>query len=150
MAVVALSPNVTLKAGVWYLDRVRVKILPAGGIIWIPGGNRDVRLELLFPNPKIAMRMATDPWNTEWWFYARGEYGGGSWTIKRDNIAGEPIQEVDYNDLRAALGVEFDSYSRFDGLFEVGLAFERELYYRSATPTFHPTPTVFLGGQLAY
>jgi hypothetical protein len=94
--------------------------------------------------------LATDSRNTEWWFYVRGEYGGGSWTIKRTNIPGMPQDQVDYNDIRAAVGFEFDSYSGLDGLVEVGIAFERELFYRSGTPTFYPNPSIFLGGQLAF
>jgi hypothetical protein len=146
----AFSPSFTIKAGVIYLDRVRVKLLPAGGIIWVPEGNPDIRFEILFPNPRIAMRLATDSRNTEWWLYARGDYGGGSWTIKRTNFPGVTQDQVDYNDLRVAVGFEFDSYSGLDGLVEVGFAFERELFYRSVTPTFHPTPSVFVGGQLAF
>ncbi|HID77882.1 MAG TPA: hypothetical protein EYP56_18030 [Planctomycetaceae bacterium] len=151
----AFSPSFTVKAGVIYLDRVRVKILPAGGLIWVPAGNPDVRFEVLFPNPRLAIRLTTDSRNTEWWLYARGEYGGGSWTVRRaidldgDGVAND-IDEVDYNDLRFAVGLEFDSYTGLDGLAEIGLAFERELFYRSSTPTFRPNPTVFVGGQLAF
>ena len=79
LAVLTFSPAVQVKAGIFYLDRIRVKILPAGGIVWTPSS--DVRFDILFPNPKIARRLSTIG-NTEWWLYARGEYGGGSWTIQ--------------------------------------------------------------------
>jgi hypothetical protein len=150
LATLALSPSFTIKAGIIYLDRVKIKLLPAGGIVWVPDGNPDVRFEILFPNPRIAWRLATDSRNTEWWFYARGEYGGGSWSIKRTNFPGVTQDRVDYNDIRVALGFEFDSYTGLDGLIEVGLAFERELVYRSATPDFFINPSVFLGAELAF
>ena len=117
LAVLSFSPSVQVKAGVIYLDRKHIKMLPAGGIVWTP--NSDVRFEFLFPNPKFAKRLTTYG-NTDWWGYIRGEYGGGSWTI-----SGEPS---DYNDIRVGLGLEFDRFSGCNGLFEVGGAFERELY----------------------
>ena len=49
-AVLAFSPCVKVKAGVWYLDRNLVKMLPAGGICWTP--NPDVYFNVLFPNPE--------------------------------------------------------------------------------------------------
>ena len=58
---------------------------------------------------------------------------------------------VGYNDLRAALGLEFIHLSGFTGLFEVGVVFEREIRYRSQTPpVFYPNTTMFLHTGLAY
>lgn len=147
LGVLSFSPNVKVKAGVWYIDRNRVKILPAGGIVWTPQGpDGNVVLDILFPNPRIAFRLA-DYQNTEWWLYGRGEYGGGAWTIKRAN--GDK-DRVDYNDLRASAGLEFIR-PRFSGLFEVGIAFEREIRYVTGPPVVtHPRSTVFLRGSLAY
>jgi len=148
LAVFAFSPTFTLKAGVWYLDRVRVQILPAGGIVWMPGGpNGDTRFEVLFPNPKLARRI-TRVGDTDWWAYLRGEYGGGSWHVTR--ISG--VQErVDYNDIRVALGLEFVRASGFSGLFEAGVAFDREIVYKIGPPdVFSPNTTVFLRGGLAF
>ncbi len=147
LGVLSFSPNVKVKAGAWYLDRNRIKILPAGGIVWTPQGpDGNVVFEILFPNPRIAFRLA-DYQNTEWWLYGRGEYGGGAWTIKR--TTGEK-DRVDYNDLRASVGLEFIR-PRFSGLFEVGIAFEREiLYVMEPPPVTHPHSTFFLRGSLAY
>jgi len=152
MMVLNLSPSFKLKGGIWYLDRVRVKLLPAGGFIWTP--NDDIRFEILFPDPKIAKRLAVYL-NTEWWAYARGEYGGDSWTVKRAAVAppvvAGRIDQVDYNDLRFAVGVEFLRQSGLSGMFEVGLAFERELRYASGLPrAFYLNSTVFVGAGLAY
>jgi hypothetical protein len=134
-----------VKAGVLYLDRVRVQLLPAGGVVWTPVNQPDLRLELLFPNPKITMRVTTYR-NTDWWAYLRGEYGGGSWTIERVSGASD---QVDYNDVRIALGLEWDRYGLSHGFFEAGLAFERELVYDSGG-TFEPDPSLFLGAGIAF
>jgi hypothetical protein len=155
LLVLSLSPSVQLKGGVVYLDRIRVKLLPAGGIVWTP--SPDARFEILFPNPRIARRLWTYG-NTDWWLYVRGEYGGGSWTVEQSNtLPGAPpelanyIDQVDYNDIRIGVGLEFDTPRNWKGLFEVGVTFERELVFRSEIPgTFRPDPTVYLRAALAF
>jgi hypothetical protein len=154
MAVINLSPSIKLKAGVWYLDRVKVKMLPAGGIVWTP--NADVYFNILFPNPRVAKRLTTIG-NTEWWVFFEGEYGGGTWTIKRQSGLVPPdaidgfIDTVDYNDIRVAGGLEFKTMRNFTGYFEVGLSCSRELIYQSGLPeAYYPSNTVYLGAGLRY
>ncbi len=156
-AVLKFSPSFNIKAGVWYLDRVRVKLLPIGGVVWEP--NPDWRFDIVFPEPKIARRLSNYG-NTQWWMYVRGEYGGGSWEITRYNVDlngnmldddGPILDQVDYNDMRVAFGFEFLNDCSISGLFEVGLAFERELYYRRTPPKqFDLNSTVFVRGGLTY
>ncbi len=132
---ISLSPSFKIKAGVWYLDRVKIKILPAGGIVWTP--NADVYFDILFPNPKVAKRLTT--WgNTEWWLYAAGEYGGGTWTIKRKTGFAPPGGPVDgsidtvrlqRHSGRRRAGVQ--DLRQLHGYFEVGLSCSRELVYQS-------------------
>ena len=150
--VLSFTPSFKVKAGVMYLDRNRIKILPSGGVIWTPGGpGGDVRFEILFPNPKLARRLANYG-NTQWWAYVSGDYGGGAWTVKRvGGVMDGVLDSADYNDIRVALGVEFLRQGGLSGLFEVGLAFDREIYYRSRMPpSYRPNPTVLLRGGLAY
>lgn len=140
------SPAFEIKGGIVYLDRVRVKLLPAGGIVWTP--NPDVRFDILFPNPKLASRFTTIG-NTDWWWYVRGEYGGGSWTVHR--AVTDEFDKVDYNDIRVALGVDWIALRGWQGFFETGVAFDRELVYRS-TPAddFKPDPMIFLGAGVSF
>ncbi len=150
LGVVRISPQFQLKAGVFYLDRNLIKILPAGGLVWMP--NADTQLDILFPNPKFSRRMTTYH-DTEWWIYLRGEYGGNAWTVER--VWGLPVdpkfQEVDYNDIRVALGLEFERLTGgLNGMFEAGVAFDRQIYYRSQTEQYDPSTTFFLRGGLAY
>jgi hypothetical protein len=155
MAVLRFSPCMTVKAGVWYLDRVTTKILPAGGVCWTP--NPDIYFDILFPNPKIGRRLTT--WgNTEWWLYARGDYGGGVWTIRRNpdyyNGIVYPVLNNDlteYDDIRIAVGVDFKTLRQMKGYFEVGFACDRQLNYKSGLPSsFYPNNTVFVGAGLSY
>ena len=110
LAVLALTPDqvVKVKLGLWYLNRVRYKLLPDFGIVWQP--NADTHFDILFPNPKFTQRLQSFG-NTEWWWYASGDYGGDAWTIRRGKEFGAvnpgAMDEVDYNDIRIALGLEF-------------------------------------------
>jgi hypothetical protein len=138
LGVVTFSPQWQLALGVVYLDRLNVKILPAGGVIWTP--NADTRYEILFPDPKLSQRLVTLG-NTDVWIYLAGEYGGGSWTIERASGAAD---RVDYNDLRVLLGLEARGLSGWTAHFEVGYVFDREILYISPTPDVTPDDTFML------
>lgn len=153
LGVISLAPDLKLKLGVWYLDRNRVKILPAGGLVWTP--TNDSKLEAVFPNPRLAVRL---PGYTavEWWLYLRGEYGGDAWTVELKAPGyGPHAYEVDYNDFRVGVGLEFTSVRQVTGLIEIGGAFGRELVYvepisQPALPAFRPNSTIYIRGALAY
>lgn len=141
--VLKLSPNIKIKAGVQYLDRQKIKLLPAGGLIWQP--NSEMKFDILFPDPRLSWRLHSLG-NTDCWFYGRGEYGGDSWTIS-DGAGG--VTQTDYNDYRVAVGLELDDRVRWKSYWEVGYSFEREIYQHGATQ-MSPTSTVFVAGGLAY
>ncbi len=124
-----LTPTATLRAGVFYLDRNKIKVLPAGGILWMP--NQDTRFDLFFPEPKLAHYVATLG-NADVWWYLTGYYGGGAWTIKQTDDSND---EIDINDVRLMLGLEFGKSDQIRqgfrlGFIEAGYAFNRELIYR--------------------
>ena len=144
LGVFTASPQWQFAAGIVYLDRLSVRLLPAGGVIWTP--NADTRYEILFPRPKLSQRITTIR-NTDIWGYVAGEYGGNTWTIDRV-VVGPDV--VDYADLRLILGGEWVGYHRVRANFEVGYVFNRRLKYRSGTPTAEPNDTVMLRGGLAF
>ena len=124
-----LTPTATLRAGVFYLDRNKIKLLPAGGILWMP--NQDTRFDLFFPEPKLAHYVATLG-NSDVWWYLSGYYGGGAWTIKQTDGTND---EIDINDIRIMLGLEIGKSDQIRqgfrlGFIEAGYAFNRELIYR--------------------
>jgi hypothetical protein len=89
------------------------------------------RYEWYFPQPKFSHYWRTVGTRDFWWYLA-GDYGGGSWTIKRTDGSSD---SVDINEYRALLGVEwgdcnFIRNGRRTGFFEMGYAFEREIEYR--------------------
>ena len=128
---VRLTPTATLKLGAIYLDRNKVKLLPAGGILWQP--NPETRFDLFFPEPKLAHYLATVGTMDTWW-YVGGYYGGGAWTVKRTSGAKESI---DINDIRLVLGTEWGRNDQMRdgrriGFLEVGYVFQRELIYKQS------------------
>lgn len=130
LGVLAFSPQFDVLVGAWYLDRNRVKLLPAGGLHWRPGSLWD--FYLVFPNPKIRRR-SVNIGTSQWWMYFAGEYGGGRWTIER--IGGIP-DDIDYNDIRAIFGLEWETQTQAHGHIEIGYVFNREIIYAdTATPT---------------
>jgi hypothetical protein len=132
LGVISLSPRLDVHAGVWYLDRNRVKLLPAGGVHWRPNPEWDAFL--VFPNPKVRKRFVNIG-SSQWWWYFAGEYGGGRWSIERDpaNFAGD--DNIDINDLRAIVGLEWETQTQARGHVEVGYVFDREiLYHESGVP----------------
>lgn len=126
---VRLNSYTTFKLGVEYLDRVDVKLLPAVGMFLTP--NPDLMINLYFPRPKVAQRLPRiGPY--EVWSYVGAEYGGGSWAIERTPLMGADFDDqVDINDVRAFIGLEWMGPRRVTGFFEVGYAFNRELVYQS-------------------
>ena len=113
------------KLGIEYLDRVRIKILPAIGLFMSP--NPDIKFDLYFPRTKLSHRIP-NMGQYEAWAYVGGEYGGGSWAIER--LDGSDDQ-ADINDVRAYAGLEWIGPRRVTGFVDFGYAFEREIVYRS-------------------
>ena len=145
MGRVRLTPTTSLRLGVAYLDRVKYKLLPIGGVLCFPTPN--TRLDLFFPEPKLSHYCSTYG-NTDVWWYLFGYYGGGSWTILNpynspdqidlNNPDGTPDQ-VDLNNIRVMMGFEFGRSEQIRnglrlGFVEFGYAFNQELIYRIQTP----------------
>jgi hypothetical protein len=129
VGVIKLSPETSLKLGVAYIDRVKIKLLPAAGFLWEP--NPQTRWDIFFPAPKLSNYWTTFG-NRQVWWYLGGEYGGGSWTIEREQAPSPGAADrLDINDIRAYVGLEWWELNRFYGFAELGYVFERELvYYR--------------------
>lgn len=117
-----VTNNIKAKIGVWYLDRVRNKVFPSGGVIWSP--NPQWEFQILFPNPRVTYRPPGASLK-DMSVFARGEYGGGSWTVSHDLLGN---CQTDYNDYRLLFGIDWKGRANGQGFFEIGVAFARELY----------------------
>lgn len=129
VGVLQLTPTSAMKIGVTYLDRLQVKILPAGGLLWTP--NPQTKFDIFFPAPKLA-KYWTTMGNADVWWYLGAEYGGGNWTMERLN---DPLlgfaDRVDINDIRVFGGLEWHGLNERVGFFEVGYVFDREIVFRN-------------------
>jgi hypothetical protein len=130
--------------GVLYLNRDNIRLLPAGGFIWMPA--EWTRFELIFPKPKLAFR-----WNVglgfEDWIFTTAEFGGNTWPIER---IGGVEDSVTYNDYRILVGFE----RKLDGgagyRLEAGYVFGRSISFASGRGDFDPQDTFMLRGGITY
>jgi hypothetical protein len=106
LAVLATSERFQFVAGVLYVNRDATKVLPAGGFIWSP--DEDTRLQVTFSQPKLARRVGVFR-DSDWWVYAAGEFGGGTW-VYRTPVGAENV--LNNNDYRVIVGTEM---KRADG-----------------------------------
>ncbi len=159
MAVIVIPDTaLSMKIGVWYINRELIKLLPAGGFVWKPSPLTE--FDILFPNPKFRQQLYISPDGTDWRWYLSGNYGGGVWTIKRSLDPTNPayhaengqIDLVDYDDIRVALGIDFTRPSGIvTGFFEGGYAFDRELNYASGLPSsFDPNGAFYVHAGVSF
>lgn len=145
-----LTPRATLKAGVMYIDRNEIKVLPAGGLLWQPTPYS--RWDIYFPEPKISKYFRTIG-TQDVWGYVAGEFGGGSWTIQRANGTED---SVDVNDIRLLFGLEWGRSDliragRRTGFIEAGWVFNREVIYdRNPADNFDPDSTFIVRIGIGY
>jgi hypothetical protein len=145
-----MTPTWQAKAGIIYLDRNQVKLLPAIGATWTP--NERSRYDIFFPAPRASWKFAGTQRHA-WWLYLAGEYGGGAWTFRRSTSNYNMITPFDYNDIRITLGTEFLPLTQtgISGNFEVGYVFYRQLFYVDGPPQIVDLPqTIMFRLGLAY
>lgn len=125
--------------GFQFYDRNNLGFLPVAGVILKP--DEDLRLELVYPEPRLSWRTGKDDEN-EHWISVSGRIGGGEWAIERA-VSGR-ADVVTYNDYELILGFETFKTNQSIAAIELGYTFERELKYRSNQGNYHPGETYFL------
>jgi len=133
-------------AGVIYLDRYDVNLLPAGGLLWTPSEAQ--RHELIFPRPRLAWRVAEDRRSARW-IYLAGEFGGNQWAVRRDSGADDVVV---YHDYRLLVGWErrpadLGASWRFEAGWVTGRLVE---YYITDTGDVRPPDTFVVRAGVWY
>ncbi|MEI8017412.1 MAG: hypothetical protein WCH39_04380 [Schlesneria sp.] len=135
-------------AGVTDLARDDIKYLPVLGTVYAPKEG-DVRLDLVFPRPKISRKLAQIQ-NAEngitfkgssYWLTLSGELGGGSWAISRENRA---YDVVTYRDYRLVAGLEQHRTNGQITRLEGGWILGRSVDYRSNIGNYNPSDTFMI------
>jgi len=140
------NENLRIVAGVIYLDRYDVNILPAGGLLWTPADDR--RFELIFPRPRLAWRVAADDRAAQW-LYLAGEFGGNQWAVRRETGVDDVVVYHDYRLLAgwerkpADLGMSW----RFEAGWVTGRLVE---YYVTDTADYRPSDTFLVRAGVWY
>ena len=144
-----ISQNWEARLGIDYINRVHDKILPVFGAVWTsPDGT--MKLEAVFPYPKFSQKLPIVDARNELWWYVRGEYGGGTWNVYTGlDSPYEKFTNVSYNDVRIAVGLDFEFLNNIHGFFEVGGAFNRKVQYQRIT-NFSLGDSFFLSGGLYF
>jgi hypothetical protein len=133
-----------LRAGVLYLNRDNIRLLPAGGVIWTP--NDWMEYELFFPKPKASVRFNVGP-GFEDWLFTTAEFGGNTWSIER--ASGEH-DKVTYLDYRLLAGVERRLNGGAGFRLEAGYVFGRSIEFESGDGNFDPKSTVLIRGAIVF
>jgi hypothetical protein len=130
--------------GVLYLNRDDVRLLPAGGIIWMP--NDAKKYELLFPRPKLAHRITVGP-HYEDWVYLAGEFGGNTYAVER--VVGL-TEYITLRDIRVFLGLERKLNGGAGYRIEAGYVFGRRIEFASGIPDIEAGGTAMIRGGFTY
>jgi hypothetical protein len=136
--------KVQVAFGVLYLNRDDIRLLPAGGVIWKP--TPDYNFELIFPKPKLGMRVNVGN-GYEDWIFLTAEFGGNTWAITRES--GDP-DKLTWADYRLMFGYE----RKLDGgagyRLEGGYVFGRSVEYASGIGDFDPRDTFIIRGGITF
>lgn len=115
------------------------RVLPVAGIVWFP--DEDNRLELIYPEGRIATKVHTET-ERERWMYLSGGYFGRTWRTQR-TMGG--FDDLSYSHWRVAIGWETTHLASGVSWFvEGGFAVGRDLEYSSGLGNYTPQPRVML------
>ena len=140
------TPNMKWLLGVAYVNRAGASVLPVAGFIYEP--QADVRIEAIFPKPRLAWRTAGSVVGDERWFYVAGEFGGGVWSVTRPST-GE-LDVLNFSDWRLLVGVERKVTHGLTRRLELGYVFNRELEYDGDAAETGLDDTLFVRTGLTY
>jgi len=113
----------------------------SGEIVWQAKPGDPGRGETLTVAPQVVRNIAIVG-------VAGAEYGNGSWTI--EHYSGSSDQ-VDINDIRVGIGIDWFAQSGSRGMFEAGWVTAPDVVYRNhPSESFSPKDTFFLRAGFAF
>jgi hypothetical protein len=140
-----IPDELKLSFGAVYLDRNDISLLPALGLEWTP--TPWWKLELMFPRPRLAYRLAKEGASSEWWGYLGGALGGNTWAVQRSDGSSDELSLRDY---RLVLGIERLVAGGGGWFAETGWVFGRQLEYESVPGEWEFADTWMIRAGMAY
>ena len=122
--------HLALSFGAVSLGRADLPVLPALGLNWTP--TKRTRLDLRFPESRLAHRLARDGSLSETWCYASAGLGGNTWATTR---ASGRTDELSLRDIHLNIGLEKTLDGGGGWFVEGGYAFSRQLEFESGQKT---------------
>lgn len=122
-----LPDELSLSFGAVYLGRADLPLLPAVGATWTP--RPTIRLELRFPESRLAYRIAKRGAECEVWAYLTAGLGGNTWAVTRRDGR---TDELSLRDWRVRFGIEQIVDGGGGWFIDVGYAFARRIEYERA------------------
>jgi len=109
--------------GVEYLDRDDIKILPVIGFVWHDTSLPGLRVEAVFPRPRIDLQIQRDMR-----LYWTARLGGGTWDIEMPDESNEVFT---YRDYQILMGLERLNSEKSLTAWEFGFVFSRHIGFRN-------------------
>ncbi len=144
LVLVDWSERLQFRAGLLYLNRDNVRLLPVGGVVWKPTDWSEY--EIFFPKPKLAWRFNVGP-GFEDWLFTTAEFGGNTWAVVRQDGDQDRLTYLDY---RILIGVERRLNGGAGFRVEAGYVFGRDVEFESGGGDFQPNDTVIIRGGVTW
>lgn len=109
--------------GIEYLDRDDIKLLPVIGFVWHDTSLPGLRIEAVFPRPRVDLQFQKDMR-----LYWTARLGGGSWDIEMPDDSNDVFT---YRDYQILMGIEGLSSDKCLHAWEFGFAFSRHIEFRN-------------------
>lgn len=116
--------KLSLSFGAVALGRADLPVLPAAGLTWTP--QPETKLDLRFPESRIARRIARDGGESETWSYLTAGLGGNTWSVTR---ASGQTDQMSLRDIRLVIGIDHVTDGGGGWFAEFGYAFRRRIEY---------------------
>ena len=129
------NENLSWTFGAIAMGRQDLPVIPVIGAVWQP--NPSVRVDLIYPQPRIS-RLLFDDGQRQQWLYLGGGTNGSTWGYQQFNTIDD---QLTYSDLRVVLGLE-SRPAGFSGKpfvrgktmqLELGYVFSRQLEFEQET-----------------
>ena len=109
--------------GIEYFDRDDIKLLPVLGFVWHDPSLPGLRVEAVFPRPRIDVQIQRDMR-----LYWTARLGGGSWDIEMPDESNDVFT---YRDYQILMGLERLNSGKYFNAWEFGFVFSRHIEFRN-------------------